>query len=167
MITPNQVVISLRLSPINANVFLGKIINGEMQLSDYGKIADECWRDIPKHFPNVELGGYVIMPNHIHGTIIINDRADENSSARRDTPWRVPTEKFGKSQPGSISNIVRQYKSSVTRMIIKRGGESAIWQRNYYEHIIRYEREWNNIQLYIESNPVNWMDDEENKFRNT
>jgi putative transposase len=140
----------------------GKIINGKTKLSDYGKIADECWWDIPNHFPNVELGAYVVMPNHVHGIIIINDRSDANASDRRDTPWRVPTEQFGKPRSGSIGTIVRQYKSSVTRTIIKRGGKSAIWQRNYYEHIIRDADDHNRIHSYIESNPSMWEDDDEN-----
>ncbi len=63
----------------------GEIHNGEMELSDYGKIVNECWRSIPDHFPNVELGTYVIMPNHVHGVIVINDCADAYASARRGT----------------------------------------------------------------------------------
>ena len=59
----------------------GKIENEEMVLNDFGKIADECWRAIPEHFPNVELGAYVIMPNHVHGVIVISD--DESASDRR------------------------------------------------------------------------------------
>jgi putative transposase len=58
----------------------GEIVDGEMQLNDFGKIADECWRLIPEHFPNVELGGHVVMPNHMHGIIVVND---EKSGWRR------------------------------------------------------------------------------------
>jgi REP element-mobilizing transposase RayT len=143
----------------------GEIVNGEMKLSNYGKIADECWRAVHYHFSTIDLGTYVFMQNHVNVIIIINDGADANASARRDAPWRVPTEQFGKPHSGSIGTIIRQYKSSVTRTIIKRGGESAIWQPNYYEHIIRNEREWNNIHLYIEANPTNWSEDEENPSR--
>lgn len=62
----------------------GKIANEEMQLNNYGKIADEVWRAIPEHFPNVELSTYVIMPNHVHGVIVI--RADENRMATNSSP---------------------------------------------------------------------------------
>jgi len=132
----------------------GEIVNGGMQLSEYGKIADEYWRDIPNHFPNVKLGAYVVMPNHVHGIILIHDGRDMRS--------HVPTETFGKPVSGSLGTIVRQYKSSVTRTIIKRGGESAIWQRNYYEHIIRNDDDHSRIHTYIDANPSMWADDEEN-----
>jgi len=51
----------------------GEIVNEEMKLNDFGKIADECWRAIPEHFPHVELGVHIIMPNHAHGVIVIRD----------------------------------------------------------------------------------------------
>lgn len=137
----------------------GEIVDGEVRLSDFGLVADECWRLIPEHFPAVELGAYVVMPNHVHGIIILHDRN------RRGTPWRAPThiEKFGKPVSGSLATIVRQYKSSVTRIISQRyGGVSNIWQRNYYEHIIRSDDEHARIHLYIESNPAKWKDDDQN-----
>lgn len=99
----------------------GEIVDSEMRLSPMGQIAEEHWRAIPNHFPNVELGMYVIMPNHVHGIIIITDGS-------RDTPWRVPTEnieKFGKPVSGSLATIIRQYKSSVTYRIQKELNETA------------------------------------------
>ena len=65
----------------------GEIVGEEMHLFALGFIAEECWREIPAHFPNVELGAFVVMPNHVHGIVIIteNDRADANASARRGT----------------------------------------------------------------------------------
>jgi putative transposase len=84
----------------------------------------------------------------------------------RGTPWRAPTdniENFGLPVPGSLGSIIRQYKSSVTRIIAQQqGGVPHVWQRNYYEHIIRDEAEHNRIRRYIESNPVNWVTDDEN-----
>jgi putative transposase len=133
----------------------GHITKEKMNLSEYGRIADECWRAIPDHFRNVKLGVYMIMPNHVHGIIIIKDHV-------RDTPWRVPTEQFSKPAKNSLATIIRQYKSSVTRIISKQFNETNIWQRNYYDHIIRNDKEWNNIHLYIEANPANWTEDQEN-----
>ena len=136
----------------------GKVRNGEMNLFNYGKIVDEFWRAIPDHFSHVELGMYVIMPNHVHGITVINDGS-------RGTIYRAPTEQFGKPVVGSIPTIVRTFKAAVTRHIDRELSSTGIWQRNYYEHIIRDEREWNNIHLYIENNPTNWTDDEENPSR--
>jgi REP element-mobilizing transposase RayT len=140
----------------------GEIMNAEMTLSDYGKIADECWRAIPEHFPSVELGTYIVMPNHVHGIIIINDRADANASTRRGTIYRAPTENFGKPVIGSIPTIVRTFKAVVTRRIGREWNATGIWQRNYYEHIIHSSEEWRNIHLYIESKPSLWETDDEN-----
>ena len=159
----------------------GEIVKDEMKYSEKGQIAYECWRAILDHFPTVELGAFVIMPNHVHGIIILHEDAAsayENRSAissptvgaqhvaplqdtpqpetpLRDTRLRV--------QPGSLGSIIRQYKSSVTRKIVQQyGGVPKIWQRNYYEHIIRNDEEHKRIHLYIESNPLHWISDDEN-----
>jgi putative transposase len=139
----------------------GEIQNGEMKLNPRGEIADECWRSIPGHFQHVELGAYVIMPNHVHGIIVIND------DIRRGTIYRAPTtnetERFGRPVKGSIPTIVRTYKAAVTRIIGREMNETGIWQRNYYEHIIRDETDLKNKTDYIIANPLLWEQDEENK----
>ena len=147
------------------DILFGEIVNGEMKLNDYGRIADECWRLIPGHFPNVELGVHVVMPNHMHGIIVINEGADADASARRGTIYRAPTEQFGKPVARSIPTIIRSFKSAVTRRIGRELNATGIWQRNYYEHIIRDDREMDRIHRYIESNPSMWADDNENPLR--
>jgi putative transposase len=165
----------------------GKIENGIMVLNDFGKIADECWRAIPEHFPFIELGAYVVMPNHVHGVIVI--RADESASddvvaqpvgaARtindgggaddgRGAIYRAPTdhiEQFGKPIKGSLPTIVRTYKAAVTRRIGREHNATGIWQRNYYEHIIRDEKDLQRITDYIEANPSRWDEDDENPIK--
>jgi putative transposase len=137
------------------DLFFGEIMDEEMVLNDFGKIADECWRAIPEHFPNVELGAYVVMPNHVHGIITITDG--------RGTIYRAPTqEQFQKPVTGSIPTIIRTYKSAVTRIIGREHNTTGIWQKNYYEHIIRNHEDWDRIHRYIESNPSMWAEDEEN-----
>jgi REP element-mobilizing transposase RayT len=142
-------------------MLFGKIVNKEMRLNDLGKIADECWRAIPDHFPNVELGAYVVMPNHVHGVIVINDGPATNSSpvigAQHAAPLPMPNVK-----PGSLGAIVRPFKSAVTKRIGREHNATGIWQRNYYEHVIRNHEEWDRIQRYIEANPSRWADDQEN-----
>ncbi len=152
----------------------GEIQKGEMRLSDFGRVADECWREIPNHFENVELGAYVVMPNHVHGIIFItNDGggtiyhagATHVSDSRRGTIYRAPTdrtEKFGKPVRGSLPTIVRTFKAAVTRRIGRELNATGIWQRNYYEHIIRDERDLQNKTDYIEANPSLWDEDENN-----
>jgi putative transposase len=143
----------------------GEIVNKEMILNDLGKITDECWRAIPEHFPFVEFGMHVVMPNHMHGIIVINDdnRADTNTSARRGAIYRAPTiEQLGKPTVGSLPTIVRSYKAAVTRLIGRKHNTTGIWQRNYYEHIIRDEKDLQNKTDYIEANPMLWDEDENN-----
>ena len=136
----------------------GEIVDGNMVLNDYGRIADEFWRAIPEHFPNVDLGAFAIMPNHIHGIIIITDVGATQCVApttTESTPPRGP-------KPRSIGTIIGSFKSAVSYRLNKQFNVTNIWQRNFYEHIIRNETEWNNIHLYIEANPANWTDDLEN-----
>jgi putative transposase len=145
----------------------GNIVNEEIQLNAFGKIADECWRAIPDHFRNVELGAYIVMPNHVHGIIVINDRADADASARRGTIYRAPTEQFGKPIIGSIPTIIRTFKAAVTRRIGRELNATGVWQRNYYEHVIRNHEDWDRIHRYIETNPSIWTEDEENPTKHT
>ena len=139
----------------------GEIKNEEMTLSALGKIADECWRAIPEHFPLVESGAYVIMPNHVHGVLIITDNGRGAAMLRpnNDNPHKINV------KPGSLGAMVRSYKSAVSYRANKQLNMTGIWQRNYYEHIIRNEKEMDNIWRYIESNPAQWEEDEENPNR--
>ena len=138
-----------------ANLF-GEILNGEMQLSPMGQIAGEHWQDIPELFPHTVLGAYVIMPNHVHGIIIINDLGwDTTMSCPNQDPPHTQ-EQFQKPVTGSIPTIIRSYKASVTYRIQKELNSTGIWQRNYYEHIIRDDGEYNRIHLYIEANVRKW-----------
>jgi len=153
----------------------GSIVQGEMRLSAMGQVAEEHWRLIPEHFPQVELGAYVIMPNHVHGIIVINGRSNASAFERTGTTCRGTTmscpyearEKFGKPVKGSIPTIIRSYKASVTRRIQREQNATAIWQRNYYEHIIRNEEAHHRISLYIESNVARWVMDHENPLKTT
>jgi REP element-mobilizing transposase RayT len=141
-------------------LLFGQIVNEEMQLSESGKIADESWRAISEHFPFIELGAHIVMPNHVHGIILI--RADADASARRGTIYRAPTERFQKPVVGSIPTIIRTYKAAVTRRIRRELNTKGIWQRNYYEHVIRNERDLQNKTDYMNANPLLWDQDDEN-----
>jgi len=137
------------------NIF-GKIQNGKMILNKYGYVVEEEWLRTNEIRKNVELDYYITMPNHFHGILIINSR---------DTARCVPTDekrKFGEMIPGSLPVIIRAFKSAVTKKINEFRNTSGgnIWQKNYYEHIIRNENDLNNIRKYIELNPLKWELDE-------
>ncbi|MDO9301430.1 MAG: hypothetical protein Q7T89_08600 [Anaerolineales bacterium] len=143
----------------------GEIVNEIMVLNDFGRIVDECWRAIPEHFPFVELGAYVIMPNHAHGIIVIHNIDGRGAAMLRPYDGNTNPHKIN-VKPGSLGAIVRSFKSAVSYRINKEHNATGIWQRNYYERIIRNEREMDNIWRYIESNPAQWDKDGENPLIN-
>lgn len=134
----------------------GDIENGEMVLSAYGRIALEQWFKTAALRRNVELrtDEFVVMPNHVHGIIWIID--DLVGAERRSAPTAP--------QKGSLGVVVRAYKSAVTYAINAQRGvrDEAVWQRNYYEHILRSQDDWERACAYIQSNPSFWADDDEN-----
>ncbi|AFY32102.1 transposase [Calothrix sp. PCC 7507] len=148
----------------------GNVVNGEMQLNSLGYIAFHCWQTIPYHFPYIELDIFVVMPNHIHGILIITDNPVEarHCLALNQHSEGNP-EQFGKPVRGSISTVIGSYKSVVSKrinIILQTKGQS-IWQRNFYEHIGREQKALDNIQEYIVNNPQRWADDPENPQANS
>jgi putative transposase len=179
----------------------GEIVEEEMKLSPQGVIAEQCWKEIPKHFNNTELDAFVVMPNHVHGIIILNDYGRDlidqipdkgNDSQlihqipnkRNDSPLihqirndniqtnvvqqtdvmnHVPTE-WGlmKNSKQTLGKIVRHFKSRASKMIHDAGYETFRWQSRYYDHIIRDDRDLNNIREYIAGNVFKWSIDSEN-----
>ena len=140
---------------------LGQVTDGGVQLNAYGQIVEDCWKQIPAHFPHASVDAYVVMPNHVHGTIII-DRAEAGSNgnpvgATHASPLPENVRPHG-PRPGSLGAIVGAFKSAAARRINRRRGTpgTAVWQRNYYEHIVRSERALDAIREYIHQNPVRW-----------
>lgn len=135
----------------------------EMVLNDAGNIADKCWLEIPKHFPNAVLHEYIVMPNHVHGIVELIQTGSSNESV---APVGVqnfeplPTRnEFRKIIPHSIGSIIRGYKIGVTKWFRNNTDIENVWQRNYYEHIIRDEKSYQRISEYIINNPKNWRED--------
>ncbi|OFY61219.1 MAG: hypothetical protein A2V50_01945 [Bacteroidetes bacterium RBG_19FT_COMBO_42_10] len=144
------------------NLF-GIITNGKMIHNRAGNILEEEWIRTKEIRKNIDLDYYVIMPNHLHGIIIINSRGESNSP--QDKTGRMqyaPTNVKFKSPSQSLGAIVRGFKSAVTKRLREISGnpELKIWQRNYYEHIIRNDLDLHNIRQYIENNPLKWEIDE-------
>jgi len=151
----------------NKENYFGTINNMQMRLSKIGNIANQCWQEIPKHFPIVQLNQYVIMPNHVHGIIIIggedNNCVDNNAKTRvvgvQDfEPLQGKINKFQHIISNSIGSIIRGFKIGVTKWC-KNNNLDFEWQRNYYDHIIHNEKSYNRISKYITNNPYNWEDD--------
>ena len=123
-------------------------------------IAEQCWMEIPCHFPHVGLDEWVLMPNHLHGILVLSG----DRGRCRGTACRAPTrasERFGRPTPGSLPTIIRSFKAATTRRVnVLRGGpRMSVWQRNYYERVIRDEDELNRLRQYVLDNPVQWEGD--------
>jgi putative transposase len=146
------------------DLLFGEIVDGKMILNEFGCIMDECWRAIPDHFPNLKLGTYVVMPNHVYGIIVIRENISLSVGARHVSPLQETSIPRGFKR-GSIGAIVASFKAAVTRRIGREHNATGIWQRNYYEHVIRDHQDWDRIHRYIESNPSMWAEDEENPLK--
>ncbi|NNK02904.1 MAG: transposase [Desulfatitalea sp.] len=152
----------------NRQCLFGKIVNGEMRLNDAGRIVAGEWLKTAKIRHEIELDEWVVMPNHFHGILVIADgrgtarRARNDGGATMGTARRAPTvEQFGRPVSGSIPTIVRSYKSAVTKRIneLRQTPGAKLWQRNYWEHIVRNEPELKSIREYIHNNPAQWKTD--------
>lgn len=141
----------------------GKVVGREMRLNEYGEIVQDEWLKTALVRPNIELDEFMVMPNHMHGILVLDDNAggthEKPCATQRVTraPRRVaPTKRPIGPEAGSVGAIVGQYKSIVTKRINRRRGTPgyAVWQRNYHEHIIRDEDELNRIRFYIANNPA-------------
>jgi len=142
----------------------GQIMEGKVILSEIGSIVLSEWTRIEKRFKKISLGSFVIMPNHIHGIIIINgrDTGDFVLNSNIQNLPRVPTgERFGAPVSGSIPTILRSFKSSTTQRCHTEFTKRVprIWQKGYYEHVIRNSEDMDRISAYIEANPSNWEKD--------
>jgi REP element-mobilizing transposase RayT len=135
----------------------GEIVDREMRVNDLGRIAERVWLHTADVRPNIMLDAFVVMPNHIHGIIALTARVTATEShtdcVRRSGPLR-----------GSLGAIMGQFKSIVTKTInrLRGGPEMLVWQRSYFEHIIRNENDLRRIRDYIENNPARWAEDENN-----
>ncbi len=164
----------------NRELFFGEISDQTMHLSETGKIAEQFWFDIPLHFPTTVLHPFVVMPNHVHGVVVIDNHRNNadtfqcNMSAGDGPPWNAGDDdkndndyldneknKFMSSispKPGSISTIIRSYKSAVSKHVHKNHPDFG-WQARFHDHIIRNEPSFIRICDYIINNPKNWTDD--------
>ena len=136
-------------------LLFGDVRHGKMILNETGEMVTELWLAIPEHFSNVELGEFVVMPNHIHGIVSIINVGTTHAS---------PLPKLTNGpKPGSIGAIVGSFKSATSKRNkdLTKSHNDHLWQRNYYEHVIRNERDYQAIYDYILANPENWEKDKD------
>jgi putative transposase len=145
----------------------GDVVDEKMILNEYGLVAQNEWLKTPEIRPNVELGEFVVMPNHIHGIIQLIHACRGELHSPESHP-SVNTCKFSGGECNSplprgtsqtVGAIVRGYKSAVTKKMNSMNIGHVIWQRNYHEHIIRNEKSYQRIAEYILNNPANWLND--------
>lgn len=157
----------------NREHFFGEVVEGQFITSELGRLAGKYWLEIPSHFPFVELGNFVVMPNHTHGILIINKNNIEtlhcnvsitntgitNTRITKTTDIQKNEQMARISpKPGSISTIIRSYKSVVSKNAHLIHSDFS-WQSRFHDHIIRNSQELERIQYYIENNPLNWKED--------
>ena len=173
-------------------MLFGDVVNGEMILNPAGEMIVRWWLELPNKFPNVNVDIFMPMPNHFHGNIFILDstvgadlRVDPgiinnpasaeifpvNGGGYVDPPLRRPA--FESRPNAPLSQMIQWFKTMTTNEYIRgvkqlgwKPFNGRVWQRNYYEHIIRNETELDRITRYIESNPARWTDDSENPAQN-
>ena len=154
------------------NHFFGEVVQGKMILSHVGIIADVLWYEIKNHAKNIELGEFVVMPNHVHGILILDNPNDSGrdkaclvstTNNTTNTTNKINRNSIGKNRfqnqgKNTISSIVGGYKSAVTKHA-RRLGFDFYWQSRFHDHIIRDEKSYLRITEYVINNPRNWRDD--------
>jgi len=140
----------------NHEQLFGRVSGDKVELSQIGRFALNCWKTIPDHFPNVYIDFVIIMPNHIHGILFIN-----NVSPTQETLCATSLHSGISPKSGTISTIIRSFKSAVTFLCNKNNLVFA-WQPRFYEHIIRNETELFRVREYIMNNPLKWSLDKFN-----
>jgi len=136
----------------NRESAFGCVDDGDMRLNDAGRMVRSVWEGLPDRFPEMQLDAFVVMPNHVHGIAVFVGAG-----------LALPGENGAASSAPTLGDVVRAFKSlsaiHVNRLFMRSG---SLWQRNYYEHVIRNERELDKIREYIATNPLRWALDREN-----
>ena len=132
--------------------YFGSIENDKMKLNKIGAIAKEYWKKIPEHFQYIELDEYIIMPNHIHGIVIINDVGNAYMHSLQSDRTKM-----------TLSKCIQQFKAAFTRYVNKNFSlKDFKWQQSFYDRIIRNEKELFYIRKYIKENPLKWSIEKQN-----
>jgi putative transposase len=151
----------------------GRVANGEMALNERGRFVQQCWDELTGHYAGIELDAFVIMPNHVHGIVVITGGAYRRGGVTPPLLQRVGDERGVGTTPlqgtrkHTLGQIMAYYKYQTTKIInqINNSPGRRIWQRNYWEHVIRNDNSYDTIRQYILENPLYCSQDEENPDR--
>jgi putative transposase len=130
----------------------GEVADGSVQLSEAGRVVNEMWHGLPERFPDASADLFVVMPNHVHVIVNVGAQFIAPGGAGEGAMNRAPT----------LGQIIRSVKAAATHRLRQTRGLEFVWQRNYYEHVIRDEEALNRIRQYILDNPTRWELDPEN-----
>jgi putative transposase len=154
----------------NRECLWGRVVCGVVQLNETGRLVESVWLQTATVRPAIELDAHVVMPNHFHAILFIHEPPGVPGATHRVAPTKNRSAAAGKvhrptgPKPGSVGAIIAQFKSLVTKRVnpTKQNLGGFLWQRNYYEHVIRDEESLNRIREYIATNPRRWDLDREN-----
>ena len=135
----------ITISTVSGISLFGTVVNTTMVLNEVGNLVQQCWQAIPRHFPHVEEDNFVVMPNHLHGILVLRDRRSEQAEA------------FGRPVPGSVSTIVRSFKAASTLEARRMAGDRVVlWQRGFHDRRLWGDRALGAARRYIDDNPAEW-----------
>jgi len=148
----------------------GHIENRDMVLNDVGKMVNIVWNEMPNHYKGIGIHEFIVMPNHVHGIIEIESNSmtvGAGPCACSDDGWqKTEGQPQGVAPTMSLSDIVHRFKTLTTKRYIDGVNHNEfhqfnkrLWQRNYYEHVIRNEKSYHDLSEYIMNNPINWQED--------
>jgi len=156
----------------------GEVVDGEIRLNEYGRIVESIWEELSARYPVIDLDSFVVMPNHVHGIIAI--AGNDDVGAIHESPLRESPgsgDNYGANNNGAIRElplrnrrsmtlpkVIGYFKMNTAKRInaLRDNPGCPVWQRNYYEHVIRNETDLTNIRHYIANNPLKWDLDENN-----
>jgi len=136
----------------------GEIVQAQMRLSLAGQAAQRAWLRLPEFFHRVKLDEFAVMPNHVHAILWIIDKEGLHSMQGRNEEDAATPEDWHGTESGSLGAIIQNYKSVVSRKIrgLSKNRFGEVWQRNYWERVVRNERELQAFRKYIIDNPAQW-----------
>lgn len=148
----------------------GNIEDGVMNLNPAGQMVERWWQEVPHKFPTLEIDEYVVMPNHFHAIIVIDDQSGGSHQAGGHIGPPLPRPPDGNRPNFTVGTIMQWFKTMTTNEYIRHVKQDRwtpfpgkLWQRDYFEHIVRNQESLNRIRAYIASNPATWDQDRENR----
>jgi len=140
---------------VKSEATLGTIAGGKIVLSSIGDILEKCWLEIPDHFSQIRLDEFIIMPDHMHGIVVIQEEVGNANLRSLQTPNMNRSKML-------LSKVIQNFKAAVTREANKSGSYQAIvWQKSFYDHIIHSYKELIQVRHYIQNNPKHWLKENE------